>query len=176
LTLLEEDRPYLVGRAAHCDLPLADADVSREHVGLTRRAAAVALRDFGAKNGTSVAGVRIEAGNEVAWRPAQTVKIGRTLLMLDEPIGLALQACEGAPDEVLAAPPPPLPGPAASDGRPPTVAAPSSAAKPAAQASGPTRATTGRTMRWSALDFVVMAAALGVLVTSLVGLLWLLRR
>src|SRR5580700_7431186 len=35
LVLGEEGRPYLVGRAKHCDLALTDQDTSREHVRLT---------------------------------------------------------------------------------------------------------------------------------------------
>ncbi|MCL2448033.1 MAG: FHA domain-containing protein [Polyangiaceae bacterium] len=175
LPLTEEGREYLLGRAAHCDLALADPDVSREHARVTRRSASVALRDLGAKNGTLVAGNRVETTLEVEWRSAQTAKVGQTLLVLDEAVGLALAECEGAPDEVLGAPAaglPPVPAPISAS---PLAEGPSSVGKPTRSAVGPRRPARAK-VRWTAIDVVVMTTALAVLVASLLGLLWLLHR
>src|SRR5580698_8178005 len=54
MLLREEGRTYVVGRAAPCDLPLTDADCSREHLHVTLRGGAAYLRDRAAKNGTFV--------------------------------------------------------------------------------------------------------------------------
>jgi pSer/pThr/pTyr-binding forkhead associated (FHA) protein len=37
LALLESERIYVIGRGTHCDLPLADADASRDHAHAVRR-------------------------------------------------------------------------------------------------------------------------------------------
>ncbi|MGH7293889.1 MAG: FHA domain-containing protein, partial [Polyangiaceae bacterium] len=52
LALADEGRAYVVGRAAGCDLPLADGDASREHAVVTRGGTAVTVRDAGTKNGS----------------------------------------------------------------------------------------------------------------------------
>jgi pSer/pThr/pTyr-binding forkhead associated (FHA) protein len=165
LVLGEEGREYVVGRAPHCDLPLSDVDVSREHSAVTRQDGAVVIRDLGAKNGTWLAGARLPAAHTAIWKASQSVRLGRTLLLLEEPLGQMLAEFESAPDEVLAEPPPPpqaapaAPAPASVDRPPP---APRPKAPPAP--------------RWTWADLFVMGAALAILVASLAGLAWLLRR
>jgi pSer/pThr/pTyr-binding forkhead associated (FHA) protein len=181
LALAEEGRPYVLGRAAECDLPLADVDASREHAVVLRRASVVAVRDLGAKNGTWLGETRIASDGETVWRPTQMMQIGRTVLALEEPLGDALARIEGAPDEAIPAdekvePPPPeapaVPAPAsASLEREPSSDAPV-AAIAAQQPASPTRRRRGG---WSVADFMVMAAALGVLALSIFVLAWLLR-
>jgi pSer/pThr/pTyr-binding forkhead associated (FHA) protein len=181
LALVEDGREYVVGRAPHCDLALADTDASREHVRLVSRGGAVFVRDLGAKNGTWIGDARAPEDREVPWRPVHMVKIGRTVLALEEPVGDALAAIESAADEPLppdgriAPPPAPEAPPAASvpppdssaravPGTPVSVPAPRAPVLVAASAS-----------RWSATDRLVMAAAVGLLALSLAGLVWLLR-
>jgi pSer/pThr/pTyr-binding forkhead associated (FHA) protein len=176
LALSEEERTYVVGRAPHCDLALSDGDSSREHVHVILRGGAVFLRDQGAKNGTFAGDARVSSEGEVLWRPATMVRIGRTVLALEEPISHALADLERAADEPLraeeetAAPPrPSVPAGAEPPGPPEgTPAAPIVAAPEAASRSAPR-------VRWSAADLLVMAAAVTVLVLSLAGLVWLLR-
>jgi pSer/pThr/pTyr-binding forkhead associated (FHA) protein len=176
LALAEEERTYVVGRAPHCDLALSDADSSREHVHVILRGGVVFLRDQGAKNGTFAGDMRVSGENEVLWRPATMVRIGRTVLALEEPVSHALADLERAADEPLpaeeATAPPPRPSvpstaelPGAADAAPmaPVVSAPE----------GPPRAAPR--IRWSAADLLVMAAAVSVLALSLAGLVWLLR-
>jgi pSer/pThr/pTyr-binding forkhead associated (FHA) protein len=174
LVLAQEDHDYVVGRAAHCDLPLADVDTSREHTAVARRNGVVVVRDLGAKNGTWLAGGRLAATQEVPWRASQLVQVGRTVLVLEEPLGLALAELESAPDEVFVPPAASL-----------SPAAALSAASPASPHSGigpvstPKPAPGNRpflAIRWSPADIAVMGAALCILVASLIGLLWLLRR
>jgi pSer/pThr/pTyr-binding forkhead associated (FHA) protein len=173
LALTEEERPYVVGRAAECDLPLADADASREHTQFIRRGGTVFVRDLRAKNGSWLGESRIPDDREVPWRPTQMVQLGRTVLALREPVSEALAQIEGAPDaplpagEVVAAPhatePPRAPEPA-----------PASVA-PVADVPTPARVAPKRRGGFSGVDLVVMAVALGVLALSVAGLVWLLR-
>jgi pSer/pThr/pTyr-binding forkhead associated (FHA) protein len=180
LPLVEEGRTYVVGRAAQCDLALTDSDCSREHVHLVLRAGAVMLRDRAAKNGTFVGESRVADDREVPWRSTTMVRIGRTVLALEDPVTLALADLERAADEPLA--PDAEPGPALGDAA--TGAAPTSSGGEAEVAPSlplapvPARATgaAGKARsRWSVTDTLVMTAALSVLALSLAGLVWLLR-
>jgi pSer/pThr/pTyr-binding forkhead associated (FHA) protein len=185
LRLSEHAVPYLVGRGGHCALPLADADVSREHLHVQRRSGAVFLIDAGTKNGTWLGDVAIPAHQEVAWRPPLMVRIGRTVLALHEPAMAALAAIEGAmderldPDAALAPPDAPVAAEVAPDGSPPVILPKGPTAGEAAdpmRPAPPTRAAKGKAGRgWSVADAFVMGAALCVLALSLAGLVWLLR-
>jgi pSer/pThr/pTyr-binding forkhead associated (FHA) protein len=173
LALTEEERPYSVGRAATCDLPLADGDASREHARIVRRGMTVLLRDLGAKNGTWLGDSRVAELAEVTWRTTQMVRIGRTVLALREPVGDALASIEQAPDEAMAAEEPmaPAPGPLPPSVPPPVEATSAAPVGPVPQAALP-RARRGA---WSVIDLTVMAAAVAVLALSIAGLVWLLR-
>jgi pSer/pThr/pTyr-binding forkhead associated (FHA) protein len=189
LAIAEEDRPYLIGRAPHCDLVLEDPDSSREHIVVAARGGAVFLRDKAAKNGTFMGDVRLADDREVVWRTAIMVRIGRTVLALEEPVSQALAELERAEDEPVPmdeAPAPPVSEKAnisAFAGGAPITEAPSAAVdgssvevrtRPASVASRASPSTKPRP-HWSAADLLVMAAALSVLALSLAGLVWLLR-
>jgi pSer/pThr/pTyr-binding forkhead associated (FHA) protein len=182
ILLAEGDRDYVLGRGPQCDLLLADADVSREHLRLVRRNGAVFVCDLGTRNGTQIGDARAPRGEPVLWRPAQMIKVGQTVLALEEPVMQALALIEKSADEpfALAAALPSL--------APPSEAAiiggefgPEGARSPqeAANAEPSTPSSTGVQSRWragwSATDLVVMTAAVGVLVLSLAGLVWLIR-
>jgi pSer/pThr/pTyr-binding forkhead associated (FHA) protein len=178
LALAQEGRVYTLGRGAECDVPLADADASREHTQVVRRGAVITVRDLGSKNGTWLGESPVPADREVVWRPALMVRIGRTVLALEEPVGDALARIEDAPDERMPAqegvPSPPVPAPTAEPAR--SIALEPGGAAPMAVV--PSRAeTAGKRSRtgWSAADMMVMAAAIGVLALSIAGLVWLLR-
>jgi pSer/pThr/pTyr-binding forkhead associated (FHA) protein len=176
LRLTEEGRAYVVGRAAHCDLLLTDQDTSREHVRLALAGGAVTVEDLGAKNGTWIGETRAPAERAVPWRPTAMIKIGRTVLALEEPVGDALARIENAPDRPLPpdlAQPPPAPSSPPSRPSAPAAAPPGSASGVAPVASAPKAAPPA--VRWSASDRLVMAAAVGLLILSLAGLVWLLR-
>jgi pSer/pThr/pTyr-binding forkhead associated (FHA) protein len=182
LGLVDEGTSYVIGRGAHCALPLADADVSREHARVERRGAAVWLEDAGTKNGTWLGDASVPAQQSVVWRPPQMVRLGRTVLALFEPVSAALARIEGAADETVD----PASLPAAPDGpergQPEASAADAAKAvetqaarslRPAAPSTPPARPKGGS--GWSVTDALVMGAALCVLALSLAGLVWLLR-
>jgi pSer/pThr/pTyr-binding forkhead associated (FHA) protein len=180
LALAREEHPYVVGRAPHCDLSLDDADTSREHLYVILRGSNVFLRDRGAKNGTFLGDVRLEGEREVVWRSAIMVRIGRTVLALEEPIRQALADLERADDEpvrvdqeeVALLPSADVSNVAALPalGTAPAAATPLASVPPP----GANRSPKERP-RWSVADLLVMAAALSVLALSLAGLVWLLR-
>jgi pSer/pThr/pTyr-binding forkhead associated (FHA) protein len=178
LALTEEGRTYTLGRGAECDLPIADGDASREHAHVVRRGAEVRVRDLGAKNGTWLGEATLPSDRDVAWRPALMLRIGRTVLALEEPVGDALARIESIPDEPIEdddiAPPPASSAPA--------LEAPSSVARGPASAAPmavvPTQPATPRERPragWAPADLMVMAAAIGVLALSIAGLIYLLR-
>jgi pSer/pThr/pTyr-binding forkhead associated (FHA) protein len=186
LALGDDRRPYVVGRSAECDLPLADADASREHARIMRQGTVVMVRDLGTKNGTWLGDNRVPENRDVVWRPAQMVRIGRTVLALLEPVGDALARIESAPDEELP------PGDAAERRLEPTTTSASTErgsdagaagvernlarAAPMTQAPVQSPALPRRQpARFSIVDLVVIATAVGVLALSIAGLLWLLR-
>jgi hypothetical protein len=177
LPLTDSARAYVVGRGPDCEMPLADPDASREHLRIVRTDVAVLVEDLGAKNGSWLGGERLPSDQPVPWRPAQMLKVGRTVLALVEPVADVLAEIEGAedeplePEEVSAAPthPHPASGVAAGAGNAEAPLVPSVAEPDAKKVAPPRRGT------WSWLDLLVMGAALTVLALSLVGLFWLLR-
>jgi pSer/pThr/pTyr-binding forkhead associated (FHA) protein len=175
ISLLEPDRPYLVGRGSHCDLPLRDADASREHARVFRRGPQVTVVDLGAKNGTWLGSARAPTGEEALWRSLHLLRLGKTVIALEEPVALALSEIEQAPDEPLppeAAPVAPTPVEPSPPERPDTRQAASLALLPSSSGSASARPPRAG---WAAADFAVMAAAATVLALSLAGLVWLLR-
>ena len=106
------------------------------------------------------------------------LRIGRTVLALEEPVGDALARIESGPDEPIADDDI-APAPASSA---PAVEAPSSLAREPASAAPmavvPTRPATPKERPragWAPADLLVMAAAIGVLALSIAGLIYLLR-
>jgi pSer/pThr/pTyr-binding forkhead associated (FHA) protein len=180
LALEEEGRLYIAGRDEACDLPLEDTDASREHVRFVRRGSAVLVRDAGSKNGAFLGETRISADRDSAWRPALMLRIGRTVLALDEPVALALSDIEQGGDEAVAEedlpPPPAAPSPPVVEETPRSERRPSAAA-PIAQVDGAARLAPRRKNKsgWSGTDLAVVAAALAVIALSVAGLVWLLR-
>lgn len=181
LALPEEGAACMVGRGAHCALALADADVSREHVRVERRAGGVWVRDLGTKNGTWVGEAPAPSDQDILWRPPHMIRVGRTVLALLEPVTDTLAAIEGAPDEALdpaKVPGPPKLGGAGGEDAPQPAADRAPPDASSAQGHGSPGAPLVRESRrggWSATDALVMGAALCVLALSLAGLVWLLR-
>jgi pSer/pThr/pTyr-binding forkhead associated (FHA) protein len=174
LPLLEEGQPYVVGRAAECDLPLADSDASREHTQLVRRGSTVFVRDMKAKNGSWLGEARIPDDREVPWRPTQMVQLGRTVLALREPISEALARIEGAPDEPMPADEPIAPP--VDDARAPAAEAPPPSAAPLAAVPAVEKLATKPRRWWGAFDLLVAGVALGLLVLCVGALVYLLGR
>jgi len=188
LPLLEEGRLYLVGRAEKCDLPLADEDASREHVAIVRRGTQVLIRDLGSRNGVHLGEMLLTPERDVVWRPPTMVRIGQSVLALDEPVSAALAELEAAADEVVpdaAAPPAPpssvFVAPSAPGAPPPSAGPPPesqmAANAPIAEVGSRTAPTVVRPRRrvWTAADVMVVTIAIAVIGASVAGLVWVLR-
>lgn len=199
LRLGEEGRAYVIGRAETCDLPLADADSSREHAVVARRGGQVLLRDLGSRNGVFLGDARLTPDRDVVWRAPTMARIGITVLALDEPVSAALAELEAAADEAMREEDAP-PAPGAVEEPPPvesgrksgrgikgagteTEEAPASRishspAAPIAELASDTSAMprgSSSKRGWTMTDFLVVTLALGVIGASIAGLVWVLR-
>lgn len=197
LRLLEAGRAYVLGRAETCDLPLADADASREHAVIARRGGQVLVRDLGSRNGVFLGDQRIAPERDVVWRAPMMARIGITVLALDEPVSAALAELEGAADEAMREddiPPPPVndlapdpalderAGPASNLGPPRSTAGPRSMRMQGSAPSADVATDTTSMVRvprpkrgFTMTDILVVTLALGLIAASLVGLVWVLR-
>jgi pSer/pThr/pTyr-binding forkhead associated (FHA) protein len=73
--------PIIVGRHPHCDVRLRSIRVSRRHCCLTEVEREVAVRDLGSTNGTSINGLRVEAGR---LRPGDELSIANLRYRLQQ--------------------------------------------------------------------------------------------
>jgi pSer/pThr/pTyr-binding forkhead associated (FHA) protein len=201
LRLVEEGRAYVIGRAETCDLPLADADSSREHAVVARRGGQILLRDLDSRNGVFLGDQRLTPDRDVVWRAPMMARIGLTVLALDEPVSTALAELEAAEDEAMREDDvPPVPPSASAPAPGPSSAAPSASSKvsraptpaddpppsqmshggaaPIAEVAADT-ADMPRLPRqkkgWTMTDFLVVTLALAVIGASIAGLVWVLR-
>jgi pSer/pThr/pTyr-binding forkhead associated (FHA) protein len=183
LRLAEEGRVYTIGRAEECDLPLADEDASREHARVVRRGQTVLVRDTGSRNGTLLADVRIPADRDTPWKGTSMLRIGKTVLALEEPAQLALEQLEAAADEIIPAseklpeapPPSAKPEPVQEEPKPASRRQPGAA--PIAQVGDVVtkNTTTSSARRVSGTDVAVGLVALLVIGLSIAGMVWLLK-
>lgn len=188
IALTEEGRAYMVGRGEGCDLLLTDPDTSRQHVLFVRRGEQTYVVDLGSKNGAYLGPDRLPAEREVRVASGQTIALGRTRLVHEEPLARVLASLSAAPDdEVLDEEPPPPPPPAsASVLAAATAPAPASAPLAAASDAPPTSASGGaprssppasrrapRARGPSAADVAVVLGALTLIGLSAAGLYWL---
>ena len=77
------DRPLLVGRVAHADLRLDDAQVSKEHSRLEWTGAGWVITDLGSSFGTWVNGVQV---SRCDLAPLDRITIGGTLLVFEQDV------------------------------------------------------------------------------------------
>ena len=115
---------------------------------------------------------------DTTWRAGQTLTIGRNVVVFEYPAAEALAELSRCADEPIRpedAPPPPLP-----DDETPSAAAapePTPVEDDASRPLGPPRAATpAPDSGWSLTDGVVLVFAACVLVLSVVGFFWLIRR
>ncbi len=201
IRLSEEGRAYVIGRAETCDLPLADADASREHAVVARRGGQILLRDLGSRNGVYLGESKLAPDRDIVWRAPTMARIGITVLALDEPVSAALAELEAAADEAMReddipARPSRDPAPAAEPVAPSASASastrgPSSTRGPASATPGSLAGTapiaevaadTSQMTRvarprkgWTMTDVLVVTLAVGVIAASIAGLVWVLR-
>ncbi len=72
----------VIGRLAHCQIPLADANVSRRHAALIRLEDGWAIQDLGSTNGTRVNGKPV---TRARLHDGDIIEVGLTQLVFHEP-------------------------------------------------------------------------------------------
>jgi pSer/pThr/pTyr-binding forkhead associated (FHA) protein len=178
LPLSDEGRVYIVGRGETCDLPLADADASREHVQIVRRGASVLVRDLRSKNGSMIGEQPISTGRDAQWKPSAMVRVGGTVLALNEPVTSALGDLETAADEKMVAgetPEPPKSSSKKEPDAPPRSQRGAEAPIARVDKSLVTVATRSRAPRIKMADVAIIGAALAIIALSIAALVWVLK-
>ena len=172
LVIDEPGRAYVVGRMASADLNIDDPDLSRRHVELIRRAERLMVRDLGSKNGSKLGDRTLESKQESLWAKGESLVIGQSRLLYEDPVGAALEELEHAADERIKE---------SELIEPPTAGDSSGAAETAVARKDPPvaprrRLPEGTAPRgWTPIDFIVALLALVVIALSIAGLVWLMR-
>ena len=150
-----------IGRDDACDLPLADADLSREHAELEVGLDGVWLRDLGSKNGVFMGELRID---ERLLDDRDEVQLGSSVLRFEDPVSAVVAALEDGEDVEVETPgweePEPDPAP---------VPVPVGAAPP------PARPVNRSANAVAPADMVIYVLASVVFALSVLGLIWLFR-
>ena len=180
LALAEENRAYVLGRGSTCDMPLQEPEASREHLQITRRASTISIRDLDSKNGVFLGQSRIVPARDVLWKASQSVRVGTTVLALEEPVADALTEIEHIADEPVApADVPPAPKTLVSGtARPPSSLDPPASSAPIASVDKPAVSRpppSARRPTFAPADLLVVAVAIAIIAASIGGLVWLLR-
>lgn len=179
LPLEDEGRVYVLGRSETCDLPLADADASREHIQIVRRGATVLVRDLRSKNGATMGEQPIPTGRDMPWRQAAMVRVGATVLALTEPVAAALGELEGAADEKMNAgetpPPPESQAQSQKSVEPPPPRSGRGAEAPIARLEQSLVTVSTRRPRIKAADLAIIGSALAIIALSIAALVWVLK-
>ena len=102
---LPEKQRIIIGRSATCDLPIDDASVSRRHAALTL-GETLEIEDLGSRNGTSLRGCQLAAGEPATVKEGVVVELGSATLLLqqtrlDEPHRTGRMAAGKAPEAVV---------------------------------------------------------------------------
>ena len=175
LPLKEEGRVYVIGRGETCDLPLADADASREHLQVVRRGATVLVRDLRSKNGSTMGEQPVPTGRDAPWKRDAMVRVGATVLALDEPVASALGELESAADEKMGAGETPAPPPSSSRGPDAVPRSQRGAEAPIARVEKSLVTVSTRRPKLKMADVAIIGAALALIGLSIAALVWVLK-
>jgi pSer/pThr/pTyr-binding forkhead associated (FHA) protein len=99
--VLHEERGYVLGRDDDVDLKLQDEDVSRRHTSIVRRGSRLWVIDLGSKNGTRLDSRPLRPNVAEAWPDTALLELGKTQVMIEDPVSSALRNLERVPDERL---------------------------------------------------------------------------
>jgi hypothetical protein len=169
----------VLGRSKDADLVLDDENASRRHVDIGRRGDHATVQDLGSKGGALLAGEPLGPG-EIAWKPGETLVVGDDELALSYPAAEALAELERGPDEPMR-PGESVAPPAGARAEPEIAApeepadAPPDAVVKALSSRPPRNVAVAEPAGWGATDLATVLLAVGVLVLSVAGLIWLLR-
>jgi pSer/pThr/pTyr-binding forkhead associated (FHA) protein len=157
LELPEPPARLVIGRGDETDLPLPDADASREHCEVIVDLDGALARDLASKNGLLINDTKT---SERRLRDRDELTIGATIVTYEDAADAILASVEAASDEAL--PPPPV-----------QLAPPEPDTEPAREPERPIVPTPRATLSRAEVFVAWLAAA--VLLLSLSALYWLLR-
>lgn len=161
LVLPDPPARLTIGRDEGCDLPLNDADLSREHAELEVGLDGVWVRDLSSKNGVFLRGRQID---ERLLDDRDEIRLGSTVLRFEDPVEAAVEARGEGDDEEVETPvyEPPAPEPVTEP-------------EPVTPPEPPPPRAASRHRSVAAADVVIYVLASVVFALSLLGLFWLLR-
>jgi len=160
-TLPEPPARLTIGRDDACDVPLNDADLSREHAELEVGLDGVWLRDLGSKNGVFMGELRVD---ERLLDDRDEVQLGSSVLRFEDPAAAVVAELEDGDDAEVETPAweEPVPDPREDE-------------EPAPAAPPPKHEVRNAGNTVAPADMVIYVLASVVFALSVLGLLWLLR-
>lgn len=182
------DHAFVIGRAKSADLDLDDSDLSRRHLELIRRGDRLMVRDLGSKNGSALGERKLVPNEETTWPKGESIHLGKSRLVYEDPVGEALDELERAADERIQ--PSELIDPPTSRERRSSASQASSDSSLSSKTEDgetsstkrgapitarPRRAMPSESVGWTAGDVLVAMIAVAVLAVSIAGLIWLMR-
>jgi pSer/pThr/pTyr-binding forkhead associated (FHA) protein len=172
-------RTYVVGRMKSADLSIDDPDLSRRHVELVRKGDKLVIIDLGSKNGSTLGERKLDSGQDIPWPRGESLRIGATRLVYEDPVGEALEQLERAADEKIRDNElidPPTGATFIPESRTHTTGTSAASARRDAPVSPlPPRRERAHPSGWTVADFFVAFLAVVVLGMSIAGLVWLMR-
>ena len=171
LEVSDASRRYVVGRAPDVDLVLEDETAARRHVEIGVKGDSLLVKDLGSNTANLEGTVLGKA--DTPWRVGQTLKLGKNAVVFEYPAAVALAELSRCADEVMQpgdVPPRPK---TAQDETPAPPESSESAPIPSAPRSIQQAASADSS--WSFTDALVFLFAAAVLISSIVGFMWLIR-
>jgi hypothetical protein len=104
LALKEVGRVYVIGRGPKADLTVEDRNVSREHLEVVRKKEGILVMDRTSTRGSWLGYTRLVPNRRARWDNRRMLKLGVTVLVVDEPAErlaeFSMRAPETAPVSV----------------------------------------------------------------------------
>lgn len=98
LALKEEGRVYVVGRGPKADLKVEDRNVSREHLEVVRKKEGIVVMDRTSTRGSWLGYTRLVPNRRARWDNRRMLKLGVTVLVVDEPAERVAEFSMRAPE------------------------------------------------------------------------------
>lgn len=118
LVMADENREYVLGRHANCDLVLEDREVSRQHLTLLRRGYSIFVKDLTSTRGSWLGRSAVYTAGTVEWTRPRMLRVGASVLSLELPEEIR-RAVPGAQASAPMTPPPRSRGPGSLGHAPP---------------------------------------------------------
>jgi hypothetical protein len=98
LALKEEGRVYVIGRGDKADLKVDDRNVSRDHLEVVRKKEGIVVMDRTSTRGSWLGYTRLVPNRRARWDNRRMLKLGVSVLVVDEPQERVAEHSIRAPD------------------------------------------------------------------------------